>query len=318
MVLQNLLKEHDLEWPARGRLETLQVNMGRVCNMSCSHCHINAGPGAREVMESETAYKIIRFLFRHHVTTLDLTGGAPEMAPPFRKLVTAAGDLVDEIIVRCNLTVIFEEGMADLPDFYRDSGIHLVCSLPCYTRENVDRQRGDGAFEKSIKALEILNGKGYGQGKGLKLDLVYNPGGAFLPGNQKSLEAVYKRELSEKYGISFDTLISITNMPISRFGSDLKKKGAENDYLSLLSERFNPAAVGNVMCRNLVSVGWDGILYDCDFNQALNMPVRDKNGYPLSIDSLDAESLAVIDISLEDHCLGCVAGEGSSCSGALV
>ncbi|MBE9502817.1 MAG: arsenosugar biosynthesis radical SAM protein ArsS [Proteobacteria bacterium] len=318
MVLRDLLSEHDLDWPVRDKLETLQVNMGRLCNMTCLHCHVNAGPHAKEVMTGDTANKIIQFLFKYHVKTLDITGGAPEMAPPFRGLVTVAKDLVDEIIVRCNLTILFEEGMESLPDFYKDHGVHLVCSLPCYTKENVDTQRGEGTFDKSIKALKILNEKGYGKGEGLKLDLVYNPGGAFLPGSQKSLETDYKSVLNENYGIVFDNLITITNMPINRFNGELKKGEGANPYLSLLASNFNPSALGKVMCRNLINVGWDGLLYDCDFNQALNMVIRDAEDRPLSISYLDVEALVGRKVKCADHCLGCVAGEGSSCSGALV
>lgn len=318
MILKNLLSAHDLDWPVRGRPETLQVNMGRLCNMTCIHCHVNAGPKAKEVMTGETVSKVIRFLFKYPIKTLDITGGAPEMASSFKALVPAAKDLVDEIIVRCNLTVLLERGMGYLPDFYKDHGIHLVCSLPCYTKENVDSQRGDGTFDKSIDALKRLNGKGYGMGNGLKLDLVYNPGGAFMPGGQKSLEKDYKSVLNENYGIVFDNLITIANMPINRFNGALKKGKGVDVYLALLADRFNPDAVGHVMCRNLISVGWDGLIYDCDFNQALKMVMMDDQGRSLSIDSLDAEALIGRRIACADHCLGCVAGEGSSCSGVLL
>ncbi len=318
MVLKTLLKEHSLVWPVRGRLETLQVNMGRLCNMTCSHCHVNAGPKVTEVMSSGTAGSVIRFLFKHRIRTLDITGGAPEMAPPFKELVTAARDLVDEIIVRCNLTILFEDGMEDLSDFYTDNSVRLVCSLPCYTKTNVDSQRGEGTFNKSIRALKILNEKGYGKKHGLTLDLVYNPGGAFLPGSQQSLEADYKRVLREEYGISFNSLITITNMPINRFGNELKRDQHYSEYMKLLSERFNPEAVDFVMCRNLVSVDWDGALYDCDFNQALRIPLKDDSGKPLQIETLDPKILDGMEIRCADHCLACVAGEGSSCKGALV
>ena len=286
--------------------------------MACRHCHVNAGPAVKEVMSEEMGGEVIRFLFKNRMRTLDLTGGAPEMAPPFRKIVTAAKDLVDEIIVRCNLTVIFEEGMDDLPAFYREAGVHLVCSLPCYTKDNVDSQRGEGTFEKSIRALKLLNEAGYGRDNNLILDLVYNPGGAFLPGNQKQLEADYKKVLSEEYGITFNSLITITNMPISRFDVHLEKGGVQESYLTLLAESFNPSAVGKVMCRNLVSIGWDGTVYDCDFNQALDLPLKDGKGNVISIAALNPESITGQEIHCADHCLGCVAGEGSSCSGALL
>ena len=315
MVLKNLLARHDLDWPLRGRLETLQVNTGSLCNMTCSHCHVKGNPASKEVMNKKTAEAVIQFLFRHRVKTLDITGGAPEMAPSFQELVTKSRDLVDEIIVRCNLTIIFEEGMDYLPDFYARSGVHLVCSLPCYTKENVDSQRGEGTFQKSIDALKILNAKGYGTDDSLKLTLVYNPGGAFLPGNRDALEADYKKVLSSDFGIVFNELITITNMPVNRFDDGLTRDDKADDYMSLLAESFNPGAVGKVMCRNLVSVGWDGILYDCDFNQALNIPIKGAGGMPVSIDGFDPASLTGQELHCADHCLGCLAGEGSSCYG---
>ena len=318
MVLKNLLTEHSLQWPIREKLETLQVNMGSRCNMTCIHCHVNAGPHAKEVMTADTADKIIGFLFKHPISTLDITGGAPEMAPPFKALVERAKDLVDTIIVRCNLTILFEEGMDYLANFYKENEVHLVCSLPCYTKENVDSQRGEGTFDKSIKALKLLNEKGYGKGGKLKLDLVYNPGGAFLPGNQKQLENDYKNILQKYHGISFNNLITITNMPINRFNGELKKGDDATPYLSLLSNSFNPAALENVMCKKLISVDWDGFLYDCDFNQALKMVIRDEQGEPITIDALDPKLLLDKEVICADHCLGCVAGEGSSCSGTLV
>jgi len=318
MMLQNLLTKHKLQWPAREELKTLQVNMGNLCNMTCTHCHVNAGPAGKEVMTEDVAAKIVRFLFKYRIKTLDLTGGAPEMSPPFRRLATAVKDLVDEIIVRCNLTVLFEEGMDDLPAFYRSLGARLVCSLPCYSAENVDRQRGPGTFEKSIAALRLLNEEGYGKGPDLRLDLVYNPAGPFLPGNHKKLEADYKSELKSRYGIVFDDLISITNMPINRFTGELKKGAGTDPYISLLADSFNPAALSRVMCRSLVSVGWDGRIYDCDFNQALGLPMSGKKNEPLGIDDLSPGLLAGRGVISEDHCLACVAGEGSSCSGALV
>ncbi|MBE9535897.1 MAG: arsenosugar biosynthesis radical SAM protein ArsS [Proteobacteria bacterium] len=318
MLLQNLLERHKLQWPAREELKTLQVNMGNLCNMTCAHCHVNAGPRAKEVMTEEIASKVISFLFKYRIKTLDLTGGAPEMAPPFRHLVMTAKNLVDEIIVRCNLTVIFEEGMDDLPAFYRSIGAHLVCSLPCYTAENVDRQRGTGTFKKSIAALMLLNEEGYGSDPALKLDLVYNPGGSFLPGKQDELEKDYRVVLKDQYDISFNNLITITNMPINRFNAELEKGDGTNPYLSLLADSFNPAAVDGIMCRSLVSVGWDGRIYDCDFNQALDIPILGKKGEPLSLGDFSPELLSGIDVISKDHCLACVAGEGSSCSGALV
>ena len=315
MLLNNLLEEYQLGWPRRGRLETLQLNTGSLCNMTCRHCHVGGNPASEKVINDETADAVIGFLSAHPVKTFDITGGAPEMAPPFKELVNRARDLVDEIIVRCNLTIIFEEGMEYLPGFYAAQRVHLVCSLPCYTRENVDSQRGEGTFGKSIDALKILNARGYGIDSSLKLTLVYNPGGAFLPGNKESLEADYKRVLSSEYGITFNDLITITNMPLNRFDDGLKREGRGGDYMSLLAEKFNPSAVGRVMCKNLVSLGWDGSLYDCDFNQALNVPIKGEGGRPLSIDDFDPASMVGHEIYCADHCLGCLAGEGSSCYG---
>lgn len=315
---QSVLKEHNLDPLSRGKLETLQVNLGRRCNMTCEHCHVNAGPAAEEVMSDETADSIIRFLFKHRMQSLDITGGAPEMAPVFNNLVSRAADLVNEIIVRCNLTVLFEEGMEYLPKFYKGNKIHLVCSLPCYTEKNVDKQRGAGTFKKSIRALQLLNEEGYGNDSDLKLDLVYNPGGAFLPSSQSQLEADYKRELGNNYNIKFNHLITITNMPISRFEGVVKGTSSQQAYLKLLMDNFNPSAVASVMCRNLLSVAWDGKIYDCDFNQALGIEATDETGQPLTIGNINPGLLEGKDIICADHCFACVAGEGSSCSGALV
>ncbi|MDH3973272.1 MAG: arsenosugar biosynthesis radical SAM protein ArsS [Deltaproteobacteria bacterium] len=314
----SVLDKHKLPPPVRVDIQTLQVNLGSLCNMTCEHCHVNAGPASLEIMSQETADSIIRFLFKHRIQTLDITGGAPEMAPPFKNLVTRANQLVKEIMVRCNLTVLFEPGMDDLPDFYVGNNIHLVCSLPCYTKENVDKQRGTGTFDSSIEALKILNSVGYGQNSDLKLDLVYNPGGAFLPANQAKLEADYKKALKDNHNISFNKLITITNMPISRFSKEIKKNTTEENYLRLLANNFNPSALESVMCKYLLSVAWDGKIYDCDFNQALGIETADRKGNSISIENIDLEQLLGGTIRCADHCLGCVAGEGSSCSGALI
>lgn len=318
MVFATLLKKETISWPKRKQLETIQVNMGHLCNMTCTHCHVNAGPATKQVMSPKTANQIIRFLFKHHIKTLDLTGGAPEMVPSFKSLALATKDLVDEIIVRCNLTILLEGGMEWLPEFYQKINAHIIASLPCYTRENVDNQRGKGTFDKSIKALQLLNKTGFGKKDGMKLDLAYNPGGAFLPGNQRSLEKDYKKILGEKYGITFDNLFTITNMPISRFGSKLKKDGDYNQYVSTLEAGFNPLAIANIMCKSLISVGWDGLLYDCDFHQAMKIPLIDTNGIHLNIENLKPEALVDKEIQCRDHCLACVAGEGSSCGGSLL
>lgn len=286
--------------------------------MTCEHCHVNAGPAANEVMSEETADSIIRFLFKNRIKTLDITGGAPEMAPSFNNLVVRAADLVDEIIVRCNLTILLEKGMDYLPQFYKEHKVHLVCSLPCYTEENVDKQRGKGTFKKSIQALRILNELGYAVHEELKLDLVYNPGGPFLPSGQSKLERDYKKILSDSYHIKFNNLITITNMPINRFTGIVSKSSSQNTYLNLLIENFNPQAVENVMCRNLLSVAWDGRIYDCDFNQALGIEITDESGDPCTIESVNPQVLEGREIKCADHCFACVAGEGSSCSGALI
>jgi len=313
-----VLEKHHLIAPVRESVQTLQVNMGHLCNMTCLHCHVNAGPASAEIMSNETADSVIRFLFKHRLKTLDITGGAPEMTPPFRNLVTRSRQLVKEMIVRCNLTVLFEPGMHDLPEFYAENGIHLICSLPCYTKENVDKQRGSGTFEKSIKALKILNAIGYGIDDRLKLDIVYNPGGPFLPGNQSQLEADYKRALTTNHEIVFNKLITITNMPISRFSREISRGSSEENYLNLLADNFNPSALENVMCKSLLSVSWDGKIYDCDFNQALGIETYDSQGNSISIDNINPVQLYGRVIRCADHCLGCVAGEGSSCSGALI
>lgn len=315
---QTVLKEHNLGPLVRGELHTLQVNLGKLCNMTCRHCHVNAGPSANEVMSETTADCIIRFLFKHRIHTLDITGGAPEMVPAFNNLVARATDLVEEIIVRCNLTVLFEPGMEYLPQFYKTHKVHLVSSLPCYTEENVDKQRGSGTFKKSIDALKLLNRNGYGIGNNLRLDLVYNPGGAFLPASQRQLEADYKKILKYNYDIRFNNLITITNMPINRFSGVIKGTSSHNDYLKLLMDNFNPTAVASVMCRNLLSVGWDGRIYDCDFNQALGIETTDEAGKSLTLMNINPELLEGRIITCSDHCFACVAGEGSSCSGALV
>lgn len=240
------------------------------------------------------------------------------MAPSFKSLALAAKNLVEEIIVRCNLTIILEEGMEWLPEFYKRIDAHIIASLPCYSRENVDRQRGKGTFGKSIRALQILNKSGFGKKNNMKLDLVYNPGGAFLPGNQRSLEKDYKKVLGEEYGITFNDLFTITNIPINRFGSELKKNGNYNKYVSILETRFNPLALDKIMCRTLISVGWDGLIYDCDFHHAMNMPLTNRNGIAFNIDNLNPDELVDREIQCRDHCLACVAGEGSSCGGSLL
>ncbi len=299
---------------------TLQVNVGKLCNQACHHCHVDAGPMRTERMAPPTAERVAWMLRRRPgLETLDLTGGAPELNENFRFLVESARVAGRRVLVRCNLTVIFTPGMAWLPEFYRGNGAELVCSLPCHGPENVNFQRGPGVFEESIEALRVLNRLGYGRpGSGLRLDLVYNPAGAFLPPEQAELEARYREELARGFGVAFHRLLTITNMPINRFARQLRQWGKEREYMRLLVNHFNPAAAGRLMCRDLVSVGYDGVLYDCDFNQMAAMPVRGEDGRALTI--FDVDDPGTLDgrpIMTAPHCFGCTAGAGSSCGGAL-
>ena len=303
----------------RAEPRTLQVNVGKRCNQACHHCHVDAGPKRTEVMTSATAERVLAVLARNPgLATMDVTGGAPELNPSFRRLVERARALGRDVIVRCNLTIALVEGMEWLPEFYREHRVALVCSLPCYTQENVDKQRGHGVFEGSIRALQRLNALGYGRpGSHLRLDLVYNPLGAFLPGPQAELAARYREELGRHFGVEFHDLFTLTNMPISRFAEQLRRTGETERYMGLLVNHFNPATVDGLMCRHLVSVGWDGALYDCDFNQMLELPI----GAPgaRSIWELDdLRTLADEAIVTGPHCFGCTAGAGSSCGGSLV
>ena len=300
----------------RKDLETLQINVGRLCNQACHHCHVDASPGRTEVMTRETMERILSFLEASSIPAVDITGGAPEVNSNFRYLVRGAREMGRKVTVRCNLTVLFEPGQADLPAFYRDQGVELICSLPCYLQENVDGQRGKGVFIKSIEALRRLNRAGYGMPEtGLLLDLVYNPTGATLPGPQAELEADYRKVLREQYGILFNRLFTITNMPINRFADYLRRRGEYGAYMTTLRAHFNPETVEHLMCRSLVSVDWEGNLYDCDFNQMLGMHV---GGHPLKVWEVAPEALAGRRIRVGEHCYGCTAGAGSSCGGALV
>lgn len=297
-------------------LKVIQVNLGLKCNLECRHCHVVSSPRRTEMMSWETMEYILSAVKQAHPRIIDLTGGAPEMNPHYRRFVSALKELGVEIIVRTNLTIMLETGYEDLPEFNRDHEVHLVASLPCYTEENVDRQRGEGVFAKSIRVLRRLNELGYGIVPNLPLDLVFNPGGPTLPGNQADLERDYKRILDEVYGISFTHLLTITNMPIGRFWGDLKKKGCAETYRNLLYQSFNPATLDELMCRHQVNVRWDGTLFDCDFNLALRMPLE--KGIPSHIKDFQADTLARRRIVTADHCFGCTAGQGSSCGGALV
>jgi radical SAM/Cys-rich protein len=297
------------------RLEVFQVNIGKMCNQVCRHCHVDAGPDRREIMTRETMQQCLEALQTCDVPTVDLTGGAPEMNPDFRWFVEEIRKLGRQVIVRCNLTIIVaNKKYHDLPEFYKKHGIRVVSSLPYFTAARTDAQRGDGVFADSIKALQMLNAVGYGQaGSALVLDLVYNPSGAFLPGSQVSLEADFKKKLSQGYGISFNNLLAITNLPVSRFLDYLIQSGNYEEYMEKLVNAFNPVAAAQVMCRNTISVGWDGYLYDCDFNQMLDLKVA----APASrhIRDFKEELLLKRSIIVNQHCYGCTAGAGSSCGG---
>jgi radical SAM/Cys-rich protein len=305
----------------RRQLTTLQVNLGYRCNQTCVHCHVNAGPTRTEMMDAETLALIPGVLQARGISTLDVTGGAPELHEGFRDLVRVARRHGVKVIDRCNLTILFEPGQETLADFLAAHRVEVVASLPCYSLENVDKQRGKGVFDKSIAALQKLNASGYGrEGSELTLNLVYNPQGASLPPDQGKLQATYKHELFEHFGIVFNELFTLANMPIQRFGSMLISKGQFNDYMRLLEENFAAANLDNVMCRSLVSVDWQGYLYDCDFNQMLGLALseerNDAAGRPHLRDLLQ-EDLAGRSIRVANHCFGCTAGQGSSCGGAL-
>jgi radical SAM/Cys-rich protein len=315
-VFKERLKEINPVYIKFDSLQTLQVNLGNLCNLSCRHCHVGASPQGNKVMGKEVMAKIIGFLSRQPGITLDITGGCPELSPHFRHLVEATEGLSPRRIVRSNLTILTETGMEWLPRFYQQHGLVIIASLPCYMEENVDRQRGEGVYAKSIKALRTLNGFGYGDTR--ELNLVYNPGGDIVPGSQTELEAAYKRELMERHGIRFNNLFTIANAPIGRFREYLEAKGAFDRYLNLLATSFNPDAAGSIMCRTLVSVDWKGFLYNCDFNQASGLPITGEDGRILKIDDLEDAARSGNELFLAQHCYCCTAGEGSSCSGALV
>ena len=312
------LSEHAL--PLRhAKTEVLQINVGKLCNLTCVHCHVNAGPKRKEIMTRATIDRLIDWLAKTDIPTVDLTGGAPEMIPDFRYLVERLKFLTPprHIIDRCNLTILLEPGFEDYAPFLAGHSVEIIASMPCYSPENVNAQRGEGVFDASIKALQLLNSLGYGTHPNLPLHLVYNPNGAFLPGPQEELEADYKRELKEHFGIVFNKLYTITNLPISRFASYLKNNNLLGDYMALLNDAFNPATVNGLMCRNTINVSWQGEVFDCDFNQMLKMQWRD-NGGGLHLWDVDPGLVENRDILTGDHCFGCTAGAGSSCSGALV
>jgi len=309
----------------RNRTEILQINTGKLCNLTCVHCHVNAGPKRREIMTRETIDRILTWLAGTGIHTVDLTGGAPEMIPDFRYLVERLREMpqIETIIDRCNLTILLEPGYEWLADFLAANRVNIVASMPCYEPANVNAQRGEGVFDASIRALQLLNRHGYGRLNGLPLDLVYNPNGAFLPPDQAALEADYKRELKAHFGIGFHRLYTITNMPIARFASWLRHSGKLDAYMQVLAEAFNPASVAGLMCRNTLSVGWRGEVHDCDFNQQLGMQWKNSDasragGKPLFLWDINAAGIKERPIAVGDHCFGCTAGHGSSCGGALL
>jgi len=311
-----LLEKTDFPAIKRGQLTTLQVNLGYLCNQTCVHCHVDAGPRRTEIMQRETVDTILEFLRASDVKTLDLTGGAPEMNPHFRYLVGEASKLGMQVIDRCNLTILSVAGYEGLAEFLAEHKVEVSASLPCYLGENVDAQRGKGVFADSIAGLKKLNVLGYGvEGSGLTLNLVYNPTGTSLPPSQLELEVAYKKELKERFDIVFNELFTITNMPIKRFGSWLISKGEFENYMQQLKDNYQSSNVDGVMCRSLLSIDWQGYVYDCDFNQMLDLPLPNKEQTHLS-ELLEVE-VEGMPIAIMDHCYGCTAGQGSSCGGAL-
>jgi len=313
-----LLLNSDFPPLRRSQLDTLQINLGYTCNQQCLHCHVNASPKRTEQMSLDTINDILSFIKENNIKKLDLTGGAPEMNPHFRYLVREAHALQLNIIDRCNLTILNEEGYEDMATFLAQHNVEIVASLPCYTQDNVDQQRGKGVFESSIMGLKKLNHLGYGKNDtNLHLNLMYNPTGAFLPPAQQPLEVDYKKKLKDEFDIEFNHLYTLTNMPIMRFGSMLMSKGEFNNYMQLLKNSHSDNNVSTVMCRNLISLDWQGYIYDCDFNQMLNIPSQLETPFKTYISALKINTLANSQIMVADHCYGCTAGSGSSCGGAL-
>jgi radical SAM/Cys-rich protein len=306
-------------WLRHARPEVLQVNVGKLCNLTCVHCHVNAGPRRKEIMERETIDRIIHWLANTQIPTVDITGGAPEMIPDFRYFIESVKQLQPSrhVIDRCNLTILLEQGYEDLADFLARKRVEVIASMPCYSAANVNAQRGDGVFEGSIAALQLLNSLGYGSDPALPLHLVYNPVEAILPPSQVELETDYKRELQAHFGIVFNRLYALSNLPIGRFAAYLRRNKRLDEYMQLLIEAFNPATIEGLMCRNTISVGWRGEVYDCDFNQQLGMQWNNADGSGLFLWDVNANALEDREIMTGDHCFGCTAGAGSSCGGAI-
>ncbi len=313
-----LLQQSDFPQIRRTALTTLQVNLGYRCNQQCLHCHVNANPKRKEQMSRETVDEVLRIIEGHSIETLDLTGGAPELNPHFRYLVSAARELGAQVLDRCNLTILSEPGQGDLAEFLAQQRVQVIASMPCYLPENVDAQRGEGVYARSILGLQRLNALGYGMpDSSLLLNLVYNPGGAVLPPPQGQLELDYKRELRGRFGIEFNQLFSLANMPIKRFGSSLLQRGEFASYMHLLKSAHQVENLSTVMCRSLLSVDWQGYLYDCDFNQMLDMPLQVRGLAKTHLRDLRQQDLKNLPITVAEHCYGCTAGQGSSCGGAL-
>lgn len=309
----NFIEKIDDSCKRTSSVNTIQVNLGKLCNLTCSHCHVNAGPNRSETMSMETINQMLEVLKKFNFKVLDITGGEPTMNPHIKYLIENAKEHVDTIMVRTNLVILEDERYKDFIDFYAKNKVTLVASLPCYTIENTDAMRGDGTFNDSISVLKKLNEAGFGVEEDLELNLVYNPGGAFLPGSQEELEKDYKRNLEGNYGLQFNNLFTITNLPLGRFAQDLKRENSFEDYMNLLEDKYNEEAANNIMCRSQISVDYRGDIYDCDFNQMLKLKAKGPENLKelLKEESLDRE------IVFENHCYGCTAGAGSSCGGAL-
>ncbi|MEX2381768.1 MAG: arsenosugar biosynthesis radical SAM (seleno)protein ArsS [Opitutales bacterium] len=310
------LSKHGLQLE-RDSPRVLQINVGWLCNLSCIHCHVTAGPTRKEIMSEETLEGILDWLDENPMDVVDLTGGAPEMNPHFRRMVTEFKLRHSHVIDRCNLTILLQEGYEGTAEFLADHQVEIVASMPCYSPENVNAQRGNGVFDQSIEALRRLNRIGYGKRDDLKLDLVYNPNGAMLPPDQHQLEADYKRELMEHFGIEFHSLYALTNLPVARFANYLRQRGKYEDYMALLIDNFNPASVAGLMCRDTISVDWQGAVFDCDFNQQMNMHLGFE-GSPLRLWDVDLRRWKQRPVRTAPHCFGCTAGQGSSCGGSLL